>query len=73
MSDSPQAPEEIKAALPYRIWAAHCPFRKNGTPVLGTMGSGIRTVIVIEADTWKRLCADVPQLQTTQFEVGTFE
>ena len=58
---------------PLRIWAMACPFRKNGTPVLGTMGTTVRSVIVIEHDTWKRLCEEVPQLQTTQFEVGTFE
>lgn len=57
----------------YRIWAAHCPFRKSGSPVLGTMGSRIEEVIVIRVETWKRLCEDVPQLQTTLFEVGTFE
>jgi hypothetical protein len=56
-----------------RIWAAHCPFRKSGSPVLGNVGATIRPVIVMEMDTWTRLCQDVPALQTMQFEVGTFE
>ena len=57
----------------YRIWATHCPFRKNGSPVLGTMGSTVDGVIVMRVTTWKRLVADVPQLQTMMFEVGTFD
>jgi len=61
------------ADKPITIWAMDCPFRKAGSPVLGTMGSTIRRVIVIEADQWRQLCADVPQLQTTQFNVGTLE
>lgn len=58
---------------PFRIWVADCPFRRNGSPVLGTMGSSVRTIIVIEDETWRRLCAEVPQLAATHFEVGTFE
>lgn len=57
----------------YRIWVAHCPFRKNGTPVLGNMGSRIGQVVVFEMKTWTRLCQDVPALATTQFEVGADE
>ena len=58
---------------PLRIWAAHCPFRKTGSPVLGTMGATVQPVVVMTMATWNRLCADVPALQTMQFEVGTFE
>jgi hypothetical protein len=50
----------------------HCPFRKSGSPVLGTMGSSIQPVVVMTTETWTRLCADVPQLQTTMFEVGAW-
>jgi hypothetical protein len=57
----------------YRIWALHCPFNKKGFPVVGSFGSTERSVIIIPVETWKRLCADVQQLQTTQFEVGSYE
>lgn len=70
--ETPPAPD-VGEKPKYRIWAAHCPFRKSGTPVLGTMGSTIRGVVVFEMETWTRLCQDVPQLQTTLFEVGTFD
>jgi hypothetical protein len=72
MSMPPDSSRSPLAADPLiRIWTLHCPFRKSGSPVVGTMGSSIRTVILIETDMWKRLCEEVPQLQTTQFEVGT--
>ena len=57
----------------YRIWAMHCPFRKTGSPVLGTFGRTTQPVVIMTMATWKQLCEDVPQLQTTQFEVGTWE
>lgn len=57
----------------YRIWALSCPFKKDGTPSLGTFGTTIRGVVIFDIATWKRLCADVPQLQTTMFEVGQYE
>lgn len=60
------------AEKPLRIWAAHCPFRKTGSPVLGTMGAIIEGVIVMRMDTWEELCRRVPALQTMQFEVGSF-
>jgi hypothetical protein len=63
----------VSAEKPYTMWVAHCPFRKNGSPVLGNMGSSIKGVVVMTTDEWKRLCADVPQLATTQFNVGSFE
>lgn len=56
-----------------RIWVMHCPFRKNGTPVLGSFGATTQPVVIFQMATWKKLCEDVPQLQTTQFEVGSFE
>lgn len=57
----------------YRIWTMECPFRKTGSPVVGNMGSSVKTVVIFEMETWKRLCEDVPQLQTTMFEVGSYE
>lgn len=53
------------------IWAVHCPFRKNGTPVLGTMGAEIRGVIVIPVETWTALCREIPALGAKQFTVGS--
>jgi hypothetical protein len=58
---------------PYRIWVAQCPFKKSGFPSLGSFGKSIAPVVIFKMETWKRLCADVPQLQTTQFEVGAEE
>ena len=56
----------------YRIWVMHCPFRKTGTPVLGTFGAQIEPVVIFKMATWKRLCQDIPALQTTMFEVGSY-
>lgn len=58
---------------PLRIWATGCAFRKTGSPVLGNMGATIQPVVVMTMATWNELCARVPQLQTMQFEVGTFD
>lgn len=65
MPESPQTP--------YRIWTLSCPFKKSGVPVMGTFGHRLRSVVVMDLTTWQRLCADVPQLATTTFEVGTVE
>jgi len=54
-----------------RIWAAHCPFNKQGTPVLGSFGSTVRPVVVIPMATWTKLCKDIPELGAMQFEVGS--
>lgn len=73
--NQPQEPKPTGSAsvAPYTMWVAHCPFRRSGSPVLGTMGSSIQGVIVMTTDEWRRLCDAVPQLQTTQFRVGTFD
>ena len=55
-----------------RIWVMHCPFRKTGSPVLGTFGQTIQPVVIMHLDTWKRLMDEVPALKTTHFEMGTF-
>ena len=66
-------PDAKPSDAKYRIWVVHCPFRKDGTPVLGRVGRTVRSVVVIELATWKKLCQDVPQLQTTMFEVGAYD
>jgi hypothetical protein len=70
--DAEGAPDRESAA-PVTIWVAECPFRRNGSPVLGTMGSTTDTVIVFRSAEWKRLCAAIPALATTAFNVGTYE
>jgi hypothetical protein len=57
----------------YRIWVMQCPFKKDAAPSLGTFGKTIEPVVIFKLATWKKLCADVPQLQTTMFEVGSVE
>jgi hypothetical protein len=66
---------DLSAALTakFRIWVIHCPFRKDGTPVVGTFGAAVEPVVVFKMETWKRLCEAVPALQTTQFEVGSYD
>lgn len=57
---------------PYRIWTLMCPFKKNGFPSVGSFGASVDGVVIMKIETWKRLCADVPQLQTTAFDVGHY-
>lgn len=54
-----------------RIWAMHCPFRKNGTPVLGSFGATERAVVIIPMTTWTKLCQEIPELGRMQFQVGS--
>lgn len=56
---------------PIRIWALHCPFRKNDTPVLGSFGATIRPVVIIPMATWTALCKEIPALGQKQFQVGS--
>lgn len=63
----------ISPSKPLRIWVMHCPFRKTGSPVLGTFGASIEGVVIVKMEDWEKLCEDVPQLKTTQFEVGSYE
>lgn len=58
---------------PPRIWALWCPFKKTGFPSLGTFGTTERKVVIIPMETWNALCAEIPALQTKQFEVGGYE
>lgn len=58
---------------PYRLWSLDAPFRKNGTPVIGTMGSSVRRVVVMEAATFQRMVKEYPALATARFEVGSYD
>lgn len=69
MPDTPTPVDPPK----YRLWAMACPFTKKGYPNVGSFGSTIRNVVIMDVKTWTQLCKDVPQLQTTSFEVGTLE
>jgi hypothetical protein len=62
-------------AKPITLWSIACPFRKTGSPVVGTMGTSIRDVVVMEADEWKRMLRLIPAdvLEKTQFNVGSYE
>ncbi|HET8777959.1 MAG TPA: hypothetical protein VFN76_09900 [Candidatus Limnocylindria bacterium] len=68
-----QRPGETVARAPYTMWSMAAPFRKNGTPVVGTMGSSIRSVVIMEAETFKRLVAENHDLETAEFRVGRVE
>ncbi len=63
--------DEVKPSI--RMWVLECPFNKRGVPVMGTFGSRSGNVVIFTVGAWKKLCEDVPQLQTTQFEVGSYE
>ncbi len=58
---------------PFRMWAMHCPFKKDGFPVLGSFGKTIQPVVILTMTEWNRLCEAVPQLADTQFEVGSYD
>lgn len=55
------------------IWVLACPFRKDGSPVLGSFGKMVRSIVIIETETWKQLCEDIPELGKVEFRVGTQE
>lgn len=58
---------------PVRMWVLETPFNKRGVPVMGTFGSRSGNVVIFTVSEWKRLCDAVPQLQTMQFEVGSYD
>jgi hypothetical protein len=64
----PSAPEPR-----FRIWVLPCPFKKDGTPSLGTFGSSVRNVVILPVETWTQLCRENPALASTKFEVGSYE
>lgn len=55
---------------PITMFVVACPFRKDGSPVVGNIGSSVRRVIIIDADNWTRLKDAIPALQTQTFRVG---
>lgn len=67
------APDDPQQEKPVRMWVLSAPFTKRGFPVMGTFGSRSNTVVIFTTAEWKRLCEAVPQLATTQFEVGSYE
>lgn len=69
----PLIPRQESEVKPVRMWVLECPFNKRGVPVMGTFGSRSGHVIVFTSAAWQQLCKDVPQLQTTQFEVGSYD
>lgn len=71
MTDAKDRSETDTAGAPFRIWALHCPFKKDGFPSMGTFGKTIKPVIVMEVATWTALCAKHPGLATELFEVGS--
>jgi len=54
-----------------RIWAIYCPFRRSGSPVIGTFGAQVRPVVIVPMETWTALCREIPALGAKQFEVGS--
>lgn len=64
---------EQNAIKPLRIWVAECPFKKNGFPSLGTFGKSVAPVVILPLETWQRLCREIPELGTRQFEVGAHD
>lgn len=56
----------------FTMWAVSCPFNKRGFPVMGSFGSRIGNIVVMTMSEWTRLCKAIPQLQTTQFNVGHY-
>lgn len=58
---------------PYTVWSMFAPFRKDGAPVMGSFGQSVRSVVVMEAETFRRLIREHPELQTAVFRVGTVD
>ena len=74
--ETPSEPrkEPVTDLAPHvRMWVLEAPFNKRGVPVMGSFGSRSGNVVIFTVSEWKRLCANVPQLQTTQFEVGSYD
>jgi hypothetical protein len=58
---------------PYTIWALPAAFKKSGFPSMGSFGATVRNVVIMDAETFKRLVAEHPSLATAEFRVGTEE
>ena len=57
---TPREPTMAESKLDFTMHTAFCPFRKDGTPVVGTMGSTARHVVLMESDDFKRLLKLIP-------------
>ena len=64
------APQPLDGTEPTIYVAKMAPLRKDGSPVLGSFGAQIGSLVIMDLATWKRLCAENPGLQTTRFRVG---
>lgn len=64
---------ETTEQKPFRMWAMHCPFKKDGFPVLGSFGKEVKPVVIITMDEWNRLNEAIPELGRTMFEVGSYD
>ena len=52
------------------IYVGTTTFRKDGSPVMGSVGSRAGTVVVITHQTWKQMVLEHPTLATAKFRVG---
>lgn len=59
-------------AAPYRIWMLPIPFNKHGDPVPGNFGASVRSVVILDADTFRRLVSGHPSLRDAQFQTVDF-
>lgn len=59
--------------IPYRVWQGVTTFRKNGTPVLGSVGASAARVIVMTADTFKRFMREHPDAADIKIELGDLD
>lgn len=73
LKHTPSQSGEASNVVRPRIWALWMPFKKDGAPSLGTFGKTERKVVIIPMETWNALCAEIPALQTKEFEVGSYE
>lgn len=57
---------------PYTIWTATVPFRRDGTPVVGNMGSSARRCVILDIETFQRMLREHPTLASdaTLFNLG---
>jgi hypothetical protein len=53
----------------YTIWHGFTTFRKNGTPIMGTLGASAKPVVIMESETFQRLVREHPSLATVVFRM----
>lgn len=57
----------------YTLWAGTTTFRKDGTPVLGTMGRTAQRVVIMPVDEFTRMIGEHPTLRDAQFDIGDLD